>query len=559
MGIGANREGGGQARMMAAGAAAIGVLVLVIGPSVITWQSGPDSAVRPSAPYRILKLDDGRAGEVAVSRSDQLLVKWRKPGAKRWSRPVLIDSQRDHYFRSANVRVAGETLAIRAEYRKAPLNDEEAWDGDPTVVFVACTIGDCDTSEPYRHLLEPACDRGSCVGSRPESKGVSRIPELNSSGTKVFFGETEKGYVVWQPSTGFREVRRTGLPTVGAIGAPMLAPDGTFRIVSGRLGVSGCGLSLFTTTNFAPDFQTQTVVDIASRSDGCATTLESFADDYVIVHTSPDRDPVYLVREGSEWREVATDPSGRVRYDKAKGRTAFGQVVRTGFWHWREVITASPDGRRLVTQVHFPGASTWSEPQVVGEVSPGVKCFEIAPTSEPASDPFYVTMRCRSRPSPSAPWKYVSLHAITEDGVNWDSFVGTDLPTRVGEDLLFEGNPAYRWSSEGGVTKVDLPVPAKSTISLTKDDTYVLVTMTPESKGCRLTAQVAEPGAREWSSPIPNELPYLPAGDDCVPRAQVDGATVRIYPSPPGSLDWSADVSKRSGEWEIVYRVVEGP
>ena len=306
-----------------------------------------------------------------------------------------------------------------------------------------------------------------------------------------------------------------------------------------------------TSSRTGPQAVEQLTYDAPVRSPECRTTLESFSPDYLLVHTAEDPVPTYAVRDGSTWRTANEDPSGMVRYRKAAGRTANGSVVRTGFWHWREVVTASPDGRQLVAQLHFPGEPTWSKPQVVAEAPARVKCFEISPTSTPGEEPFYVSLRCRSRPTPTAPWTYLEVNAITEDGHTWQSFTSTEGPSRVGEDLYFAGHPPTRWSPSTGVRAVKLPVPANGSVTLTEDGTYVLVTLTPEAVGCRMTVRIAAPEASDWSEPLPSEVTHLPRELGCEVRAQSDGAIVSIYPSGRVLLDWDAHIVRRAGAWVI--------
>ena len=114
-----------------------------------------------------------------------------------------------------------------------------------------------------------------------------------------------------------------------------------------------------------------------TRSGDCATTLEGFTSDQVLVHS--DRfEPAYLVRVGDTWKATTEDPTGMVRYQPLPGRQAAGSAERTGYWHGREVVTGSPDGRRIVAQVHFPGTAGWTDPVSVAVSPRGRHCFEIA-------------------------------------------------------------------------------------------------------------------------------------------------------------------------------------
>ena len=243
-----------------------------------------------------------------------------------------------------------------------------------------------------------------------------------------------------------------------------------------------------------------------------------------------------------------------IRYQPRPGRSAEGRVIRTGYWHWREVVTASPDGRRLVAQVHVPGTARWTDPVTVAVAPRGIDCFEIAPTSTPEEDPFYVTMRCRSRPSPDAGWTYVGVHAVTDDGLTWESVIGDDLPTRVGEDLHFGGSPAQRWTPEGGLSPVPLRVPGNSRTFQVDYGTMVLVSARAGEAGCRLVVRVAAPGQTSWSAPLPNPDPFVPAAEPCRPVGQYDGSVVSLYFPSDDARSAPAVVTRRDGAWVVTAR-----
>src|SRR4249920_3859324 len=159
-------------------------------PSVRAGSGGPSDYAR------FLRLDGGRAGYVAVSSSDPIKVWWRVRGETAWSDPEVVDGGSDHYLIWTNVRLAGTTLAIRAFYNtQPPWEDEVDEPGVATSVFIVCQPRSCVASDHYEHVQEPPCRRGSCLLSRPESKGVNQVPELSADGDQVYFGATEKGYV----------------------------------------------------------------------------------------------------------------------------------------------------------------------------------------------------------------------------------------------------------------------------------------------------------------------------------------------------------------------------
>lgn len=498
------------------------------------------TAKQPDEYARVLRLDGGRAGHVAVSRGDAVTVWWRAPGESTWTDAQVVGAGAGRYLTDTRVRVAGTTVAIRASYdTKPPWEDEEesteSTAGIASSVFVACRAGSCVTSRHYEQVQEPECRRGSCRHSRPESHGVSQVPELTADGTAVLFGATERGYVVWDAAAGLRELEPRGLPDEGRVSTPLLAADGSLRVAVGEHRGGSCALSVWTadpTDGRAVEFRRAASTRTPTSTGDCASTLEAFTPDQLLVHT--DRfEPTYFVEVDGAWRRTDEDPTGMLRLRPQPGRRAAGSVVRTGYWHWREVVTASPDGRRLLAQVHEPGDPAWSEPVTVATAPAGVDCFEIAPTSTPSQEPFYVSMRCRY--SEDGRRRYVGVHAVTGDGLTWQSAIGDDLPTRVGgENLFFGGSPAYRWSPEGGLEEVGLPIPANSRSFELDDGSFVLVTARPVGDRCRLVARVARPGVTAWSEPLSNLDPWMPAGEPCEPVGQYDGDHVTVYfPSGP--------------------------
>lgn len=517
----------------------------------------------PPAHARHLRLADGAAGYVAVESSEQVRVWWREPGAADWSDPVVIEGGSGRYLYDTKVRVAGETVAMRALYSSVPpWDDEGTWPGTRSSIFVACRDGSCVASDPVERVTEPGCGRGSCRLARPEGTAGLQVPELSRTGDHAFFGVTDQGYLTWSQHSGMRFLRPIGLPDGGTVGAPLLAADGSMRVVVGRHrpasrgagSTAACRLTLFTSPAVSSAADTLDLTERASTAaptstGDCATLLEAFSADHVLVHT--DRAvPVYLARRGDGWRRTSRDPTGMLRYPLLPGRQAAGSLARTGFWHWREVLTGSPDGRTLVAQVHFPGTSRWTPPVTVARLPRRLDCFEIAPTSEPASEPFYVSVRCRSQPV-NGVRSYVGVHAVTADGHSWQSVVGDDLPTRVGDDLYFGGRPAHRWSPEGGLTRVGPPVPDNSRTFELTDGTIVLITAEPTGSRCRLVARIAEPDSRRWSDPLPNAQPHLPRREPCEPVGQADGDSVGLYlRSLPGN--WlPGRVTQLDGRWQV--------
>jgi hypothetical protein len=249
------------------------------------------------------------------------------------------------------VRVGRSTLALFATFTPpdTSYSDEIPYEElieDDVTVFVVCRDGTCSASEEYDGL-------------------TSDPPQVTPDGTHVLFDARPDGYVAWH-GEAIVEQQPTGLPggTYGE-GQPPLAPDGSLRAVHGEPSATGCDFTMLTTDPGGTEFtEAAHYLDPADGGDGCATTLETFSADYLVVSRSK-YDAWFLVRDGGAGRRVAKDPSGQVRYPPPSDRTLPGRYERSGFWHWREVIGSSPDGRRLVVQVRLGrGGSVLHQPHV---------------------------------------------------------------------------------------------------------------------------------------------------------------------------------------------------
>lgn len=399
--------------------------------------SAAETTSEPAEHSQRIALDEGRAGSVAISReTERLRIWWRDPDQQTWSAPQILDGGPGRYVRWSNVRVAKATVAIRIDYTTRPPWADEEGEADEgpevlTTAFAVCRAGSCESSRQYADVHEPVCERGSCRHRGPDLAGLDQVLEVTPDGAGAFLGVTKRGYVVWDTANGLHEQQPQGIPDGTDMGTPLLASDGSFRVVAGHREGVNCELTLYTappTKQGSIDHTEQATTTAPTRTGRCATTLEGFTPDQLLIHT--DRaEPSYLVRSDAGWTAVDEDPTGMIRFRSRPGRHAAGSVVRTGYWHRREVVIGSPDGRRLVAQVHEPGAASWSEPVTVARAPAGLDCFEIARTPTPSQDPFYVTMRCRSK-APGEPRTYLGVHAMTTDGRTWARPSATTCPRR---------------------------------------------------------------------------------------------------------------------------------
>ena len=281
-----------------------------------------------------------------------MVVRWRDRRDGTWSDPETAYEDRDRVLTQLRIRVGGPTAALTASFTPpGTIYDDDIpmaeLTADDVTAFAVCRHGSCTSAPPYDGLAsDPA--------------------QVTPNGEHVLLTDLDVGtYVSWH-GDDIVEHRPTGLPT-GEYGdeQPVLAPDGSLRAVSGVRAPGGCRYTLLTA---APG---RTAFTAAARHRGppgrggrCAVHLETFSPDYVVASTGP-YNAWFLARDHGRWHGVEQDPSGQVRYARPGTPRLAGAYARSGFWHWREVLGSSPDGRTLVVQVHRPGATRWSAPRTV--------------------------------------------------------------------------------------------------------------------------------------------------------------------------------------------------
>ena len=352
--------------------ALVGVSVLAAVVSVLAAVAlgrGGDTTTGdlPPADARIFNLPDGKA-QISVTRANErdIVVQRRFSDGSTWSDPEVVYRDDDRMLLDVRIRVGGPTLALSATFTPPDTYYDDESSGaelaaDDVTAFVVCRGESCNASSAYD---------GTGYGA----------PTVTPDGDHVLLARVNGTYVTWH-GKGIDEQRPTGLPAGSSEeDAPLLAPDGSLRVVHGEPAAEGCDFTLLTTdpgrAGFTDAARYQDTTDHRSH---CTTTLETFSADYVVVSRSK-YDVWFLARTGGTWHQVAEDPSGQVRYPRPGKPKLAGAYERSGFWHWRQVIGSSPDGHTLVVQVHFPGAESWSAPQVVARAPKGCS----ASTSRPS-------------------------------------------------------------------------------------------------------------------------------------------------------------------------------
>lgn len=421
---------------------AAAVVVAILVGTALTACTSDRPAVWNRDRDRTFALPGGEAISIAPADAGDLLVRWRDAGGT-WTTPRTAH----HDGRApllVRVRVAGSTLAAAVTYSPPgtvpdddrPLEDLAA---DDVTVLVVCAAHRCTSS-------------GALAAATDDP------PQVTPDGAHVVLTSHDDGLLRWDGTRILLE-RPRGLPD-GEYGAgqPLLAPDGSLRAVAGRRQGDGCAFTLLTAESAGSIFAEAVRTTASADRDGaCAMPIETFSPSYVVV--DPRRTTAwFLSRDAGRWQRVTDDPSGQARFPRGSDRLS-GRFARSGFWHWREVVASSPDGRTLVAQVHFPGEEHWSAPQVVAQAPAGTRCRSIDPVPTYTwgeEDPFYVSLRCRAPHASGGTWPYVYATALSQDGRAWQSFVTEDLGVRVGGALYFRGTPSHRWTPERGLEEVDL-------------------------------------------------------------------------------------------------------
>ncbi len=494
-------NGGWRARRRLV-AAGVGVVLLIVGGLVWTtvdahWDGPSGNLTRGNA--RFFNLPDG--GQVATYINHGIAVRWRDAEGN-WTDPEAVYEDKDVLPVFQRIHVAGPTLAMFATFTPEDTafdeDSEENLAADDFTVFVVCRDGSCTASRKYVGALDDP-------------------PQVTPDGKHALLAYRNGALITWH-GEGILEQHPTGLLD-GDYGEhqPLLASDGSLRALHGRPTSRGCSYKLLTTATGEADFtQAAQHIDPGDHRGRCTTSLETFSSDYVVVSRSK-YDVWFLARTartGNMWSVVTGDPSGQVRFSRTGTPKLAGAYERSGYWHWREVVASSPNGRKLVVQVHFPGDERWGPPRAVGHAPVGSQCTEIVPMptyTHGEEDPFYVSLSCRSRPSPDAAWEYSYPTAVTDDGRHWHTFLATAQGVRVDRDMFFAGRPSYRWTPEAGLRRVDLPVPEGSALTLLSDGTYALSSLVQSRDGCAVKVQLSEASETGWADPVPSTADPLPS------------------------------------------------
>lgn len=353
---------------------------------------------------RYTNLDD-RAAQLSVGSPDghDLVVQWRDPDGHGWTAPETVWTDGENLAIENTVRYGGGTVAIVETY-----TPDTGDDSDINAVFVSIVC---------RDLTCEATDAG----------GIDSEAQVTPDGSLVYVGDTERHVQLWSADGGFHAVLWSGHPRYDyprlVVSSPVLAPDGSLRVVSGRFSAGACTFELLSSPRRSADLTSVARRSQPLRGDlqsDCQTYVDTFSADWVAVHSYDHRaSDFWFVRDGDAWTTTRRDPSGLEIVDV--GRTECCDTGVVGFVHWNDVAYGSPDGRRMQVQTHLLGDQTWSEPQLLEGAPAGYPCTWL--DGHEVGDGFLLLMTCHEegRPVPDPFTGDAYAVAASTDLEHWDT------------------------------------------------------------------------------------------------------------------------------------------
>ncbi len=380
---------------------------------------------------RYVDLPDGEA-QLAIGSPDdhRIVVQWRDPDGRGWTEPETVWTDEAYVAVDNTVRSAAGTVAIRQEYTDDVRDDNDSGNIAVGIVCRAATE-DC-TAEA--------------------SPGYGGEAQVTPDGRTAYLGQDEQGVHLWTAARGIHLAAWSGHPGfVGAVQAsdPVLAPDGSLRVVTSRPGTPSCVLGLLVsepgTADLTPAGRTRTPPP--GWLPECRTYLTTFSPNWVEVHSADEPAPEFwFVRDGEDWTTTGEDPSGLVTLDRGD---ACCDTSVAGFIHGHDVAYGSADGRRIRVQVHRLGEETWTRPLTLGRAPKGYTCtwqegYEVGDQG------YVVLMTCHSGKVRDEFQGDGYLVAATGDLTAWDAVFVRDVEDspEVTEDAVQVGDTT--WSPDGG-------------------------------------------------------------------------------------------------------------
>jgi hypothetical protein len=383
-------------------------------------------------PNRYVDLDDGQA-QLAIGSPDRhrIVVQWRDPDGSGWTEPETVWTDEKNEAIENTVRYGGGTVAIRQVYSTDPESDS---DTDSVTVGIVCR--------------ERSCTAETVPGYGGEA-------QVTPDGRFVYLGQDEKGASLWTPDKGIHLAAWSGHPgfEYGVVSSsePVLAPDGSLRVVGSEPSRESCTFDLFAGAPGTADLTRVGRTTQPLRGPGssdCYSDLETYSNDWVTVDPSdPQGRAFWFVRKGGdEWAASDRDPSGLRPVAVGRGCCDSSFV---DFVHWNDVTFGSPDGRRIQVQTHLLGDETWSEPQLLDGATRGFTCTWMD-GYEVGEHGFAVLMVCHSGKVRDELLGDAYAVAATPDLANWESAFVTDVREEpvLSEDRVEVGD--ISWTPDGG-------------------------------------------------------------------------------------------------------------
>lgn len=425
-------------RMGVAFALAFGVLVAAAGIGWSVWGEGlryRDALVKyedkRGEPNEYVNLDDGDA-QLSIGSPDghRIAVQWRDPDGHGWTEPETVWTEEDAFAIDNTVRYGGGTVAVLQMFTSDVQDDSDV---DTLTVGIVC-----------RDL--------SCEAER--APGFGGEAQVTPDGRTAYLGQDEKGAYLWTSDDGIRLARWSRHPGfeygVMSPSEPVLAPDGSLRVVTSRPSSDRCTFELLTSAPGTADLTSvgHTTERLRGRAESdCRSYLETYSADWVEVHPDDHRArDFWFVRDGDAWSVTRDDPSGLQLVDVDRGCCDTSVI---GFVHWNDVAYGSPDGRRILVQTHRLGEEAWSEPEVFDGAPVGYRCTGLE-GYQVGDEGFAVLMTCHSGKVSNNYRGDAHTAAVTTDLRHWESAFVTGVrgEPQVDDDRIQIGSTT--WTPQDG-------------------------------------------------------------------------------------------------------------
>src|SRR4051812_48261076 len=226
-----SRRGRGGALFVVGGCAGIGALV--------GWGAWPEgtpyrhSLVRDDGDRggadRFVNLDDG-AAQLSIGSPDdhRVVVQWRDPDGHGWTAPETVWTDKSNVLIDDTVRYGGGTVAIDETYTRDVHGEDDTDDVDATIV----------------------CRELGCTAR--ESTAFGGEPQVAPDGRTAYLGEDREAAYLWTPDRGIHRAPWSGHPGFDyhqvSPSEPVLAPDGSLRVVTSRPARGHCTFELLAST-----------------------------------------------------------------------------------------------------------------------------------------------------------------------------------------------------------------------------------------------------------------------------------------------------------------------